>query len=79
MQRRAEPSHVPVNYLERVVRQMLERGRLADLLFDAGASRGAAFLNHVVKAITRLPPAERLLASEQAQSRFVAWAIRTHG
>ena len=75
MERRAEPSHVPVNTIERVVRQMLERGRLADLLFDESESRGAAFLNHAVRAITHLPPAERALASEQVRSRFVSFVV----
>ena len=76
MERRAEPRHVPKNSIERVVRQMLERGRLADLLFDESDSRGAAFLNHVVKAITKLPPAERALASKQVQSRFVRFVMK---
>jgi NAD-dependent dihydropyrimidine dehydrogenase PreA subunit len=75
MERRAEPSNVPVNTIERVVRQMLERGRLADLLFDESESRGAAFLNHAVRAITHLPPAERALASEQVKSRFVSFVV----
>lgn len=75
MERGAEPSHVPVNTIERVVRQMLERGRLADLLFDESESRGAAFLNHAVRAITHLPPAERALASEQVKSRFVSFVV----
>ncbi len=76
MERRAEPSHVPVNTIERVVRQMVERGRLADLLFDESESRGAAFLNHAVRAITHLPPAERALASEQVKSRFVSFVVQ---
>ncbi|MBW2587753.1 MAG: 4Fe-4S binding protein, partial [Deltaproteobacteria bacterium] len=76
MERGAEPSHVPVNTIERVVRQMLERGRLADLLFDESESRGAAFLNHAVRAITHLPPAERALASEQVKSRFVSFVVQ---
>jgi ferredoxin len=76
MERRAEPSHVPKNTVERVVRQMLERGRLADLLFDESDSRSAAFLNHAVRAITRMPPAERALASKQVQSRFVDFVVK---
>ena len=76
MERGAEPSHVPANTIERVVRQMLERGRLADLLFDESESRGAAFLNHAVRAITHLPPAERALASEQVKSRFVSFVVQ---
>jgi hypothetical protein len=76
MERRAEPSHVPENTIERVVRQTLEHGRLADLLFDESDGRGAAFLNHVVHAITKLPPAERALASEQVKSRFVRFVLK---
>ena len=54
MERRDNPSHVPENTIERVVRQMLERGRLADLLFDESESRGAdqvrsRFVQFVVK------------------------------
>lgn len=76
MERRAEPSHVPENTIERVVRQMIEHGRLADLLFDENESRGTAFLNHALHAITRLPAAERALASEQLKSRFVQFVLR---
>jgi Pyruvate/2-oxoacid:ferredoxin oxidoreductase delta subunit len=76
MERRAQPSHVPKNTVERVVRQMLERGRLADLLFDESDSRSAAFLNHALRAITRMPPAERMLASKQVQSRFVDFVVK---
>jgi ferredoxin len=76
MERRDNPSHVPENTIERVVRQMLERGRLADLLFDESESRGAAFLNHAVQAITKLPPAQRVLASDQVRSRFVQFVVK---
>jgi len=54
MERRAEPTHVPENTIERVVRQMVEHGA-RDLLFDESESRGAAFLNHAVRAIAHLP------------------------
>jgi hypothetical protein len=76
MERRAKPTHVPENTIERVVRQMLEHGRLADLLFDESESRGAAFLNHAVHAIAKLPAAERALASKQVKSRFVRFALK---
>jgi hypothetical protein len=42
MERRAEPHDVPQNAIERIVRQMLEHGRLADLLFDESDSRGSS-------------------------------------
>ena len=70
-----EHPHVPANLVERMTRMSLERGRLAHLLFDEGASRGHRFLNQVVQALTRLPASERLLASEQVRSRFVQRAL----
>jgi ferredoxin len=76
MTRRERQPHIPVNTVERTVRMALERGRLADLLVDQGASRGSKFLGSVVKALTRLPIAERALASEQVRSRFVRAALQ---
>ncbi|HSN14924.1 MAG TPA: 4Fe-4S dicluster domain-containing protein, partial [Anaeromyxobacteraceae bacterium] len=69
------PRPVPANAAERMVRMAIERGRLADLLFDQGAGLGSRFLHHAVRALTNLPPAARLLAAEQAKSRFVRAAL----
>ena len=49
--------------------------RLADLLVDGTAGRGPAFANAVLGAILSLPPAQKLLASEQVRSRFVEFAL----
>jgi Pyruvate/2-oxoacid:ferredoxin oxidoreductase delta subunit len=75
MVRRAEPRHVPANAVERVVRTCLEKGRLADLLVDEGAGRGGAFLAQVLRVLSSLPVADRVLASEQVGSRFVRYAL----
>jgi ferredoxin len=75
MVRRARAPHVPLNAVEYLTRRMLERGRLADLLVDGTAGRGPAFANAVLGAVLSLPPAQRVLASEQVQSRFVAFAL----
>ncbi len=75
MEARAKRPHVPENGIERTVRQMLERGRLAHLVADEGASRGSRFLNHVLQAVCALPVAEQIVASEQLKSRFVASMI----
>lgn len=69
------PRPVPANAVERVVRQALERNRLAELLFDEGAGLGSRFLHRAVDAIVRLPAAQALLAKEQVRSRFVAAAV----
>lgn len=68
---REERTHVPRDVIERVVRVAIERGRLSQLLFDAGEGRGTAFLNQLLSTIEGLPLAKRLMANEQAQSRFV--------
>ena len=75
MVRRRQAPHVPLNAVEYLTRRMLERGRLADLLVDGTAGRGPAFANAVLGAVLSLPPAQRLLAGEQVQSRFVAFAL----
>ena len=75
MVRRPRAPHVPLNAVEYLTRRMLERGRLADLLVDGVVGRGPAFANAVLGAILSLPPAQRLLASEQVKSRFVAFAL----
>jgi ferredoxin len=75
MVRRSQAPHVPLNAVEHLTRRMIEQGRLADLLVDGSAGRGPAFANAVLGAILKLPPAEKLLASEQVQSRFVRFAL----
>jgi Pyruvate/2-oxoacid:ferredoxin oxidoreductase delta subunit len=79
MERRPQQPYVPLNSVERITRRMLERGRLADLLVDGTAGRGPAFANAVLATILSLPPAERLLASEQVKSRFVRYALSRAG
>jgi len=75
MERRPQPPQVPLNVVEFATRRMIERGRLADLLVDGTAGRGPAFANAVLGALLSLPPAERLMASEQVRSRFVRFAL----
>jgi len=71
MVRGAEKPYIPQNAIERGVRAAIERGRLAQLLFDEGAGRGSQFLNGMLRAIFALPLAQRILAREQVRSRFV--------
>ncbi len=75
MRRRSEQRHVPVNLVEFLVRSMMERGRLADLLVDGTAGRGPAFANAVLRTILAFSPIDRLMASEQLRSRFVRSAL----
>jgi len=70
MDRRPNVSHVPVNTVERILRMALERGH-APRFIDENAGRGHWFLQRTVRALTALPLASRLLASEQLKSRFI--------
>ena len=75
MVRRAEQPYVPQTAMERMLRMAIERGRLAELLFDEGAGRGSRFLNQAFRTLTHLPGAQRVLASEQVTSRFLRAAL----
>jgi len=76
MERRPKPPRVPVNAVEKMVRNAIEKNRLADLLFDQGTGVGNRFLNRTLDAILTLPPVKRMVASEQLQSRFVRAALK---
>ncbi|MBI4423267.1 MAG: 4Fe-4S dicluster domain-containing protein [Elusimicrobia bacterium] len=71
MGRAAAGPRVPASSIEKALRMALERGRLPDLLFDAGAGLGSRALNRLLRALCALPPVERALASEQVRSRLV--------
>ncbi|MBI5547700.1 MAG: 4Fe-4S dicluster domain-containing protein [Deltaproteobacteria bacterium] len=75
LKRAAKPPLVPADVVEKAVRMAIERGRLAHLVADEGAGRGALFLNRVLAALLRLPPAKQVLAHEQLRSRFVRFAL----
>ena len=79
MRRDGKPPYIPRDTLERTLRMVIERGRLAQLLFDEGAGRGARFLNAALRTILAMPPAQRMLAREQVRSRFIRAAIGRAG
>ncbi|MGA8893218.1 MAG: 4Fe-4S dicluster domain-containing protein [Anaeromyxobacteraceae bacterium] len=75
MERGGARRPVPLNSVEKAIRQALERNRLAELLFDAGEGLGSRFLAQATRALTSLPVASRVVASEQVRSRFVRAAL----
>ncbi len=75
MIRRSERPYVPQNAVERSLRMAMERGRLGKLLFDEGAGFGARFLGQAFQILMTMPGAQRTLASEQVQSRFLKQAL----
>lgn len=75
MVRRDEQPHVPQNVIERSLRMAIERGRLGQLIYEAGVTRGNGFLNQALRTLVSLPGAQRVLASEQVGSRFLRAAL----
>ena len=75
MVRRTARRYLPENGIERSLRMALERGHLAQLLFEGATSQGNGFLNQALRALVSLPGAQRILASEQVSSRFLRAAL----
>jgi hypothetical protein len=56
----------------------IERGKLQDLVFDNRLLWSHRALAAFFGAILKLPPAKRLLATEQVRSRYLEELIRRH-
>ena len=61
----------PLTTVHRTIAMALERGQLAELLFDDRTLASHRILGAVLGAILRLPPVKRGLASEQVKSRYL--------
>jgi len=69
--RRAERVIPPRDTVHRCVLMALERGNLADLVFDDRTLASHRALAAVLGAILRLPPVKRALATEQVRSIYL--------
>ena len=69
----------PLDTVHRTVVMALERGQLADLLFDDRTLASHRVLGAVLGAILRLPLVQRGLASEQVKSRYLAAVLERLG
>jgi formate hydrogenlyase subunit 6/NADH:ubiquinone oxidoreductase subunit I len=61
----------PANTMHRVVLMAIERGKLAELIFDNQVLWHHRALAAVVGTILRLPPIHQIMASEQFRSRYL--------
>jgi ferredoxin len=61
----------PVDTLHRTVLMAIERGNLADCIFDNRAMFSHRAMAGILGVILRLPPAKQLLATEQVRSRYL--------
>ena len=69
--RRAKRVIPPLDTTHRTVVMAIERGRLAELLFDDKTLASHRILGAVLGAILKLPPVGRALAREQVKSRYL--------
>jgi Pyruvate/2-oxoacid:ferredoxin oxidoreductase delta subunit len=60
----------PVDSVQRAVLMAVERGKLANLIFDDPASAGHRAVAAVLGAVLRLEPVKRTLAARQLNSRY---------
>lgn len=74
--RRAARVIPPLDTVHRTAVMALERGQLADLLFDDRTLASHRILGAVLGAVLALPPVKRALASEQVKSRYLEALVR---
>jgi ferredoxin len=71
LESRAERVLTPVNTLHRTILMAIERGRLADCIFDNRALFSHRAMAAVLGVILRLPPTKQAMATEQMRSRYL--------
>jgi ferredoxin len=80
----ARPQRVitPLNTVHRTVVMAIERGGLAELIFDQQALASHRAMAAVLSVILRLPPVQQALASRQMKSRYLErllqWGARRY-
>jgi ferredoxin len=76
LQERGARELTPANGAHRAVLMAIERGKLQDLVFDNRLLWSHRALAAFFGALLRLPPAKRLLASNQVRSRYLEALLR---
>ncbi len=73
----ARPERVitPVDSAQRAVLMAIERGKLQNLIFDNNAFASHRMMAAILGVILKAPPAKKVLASEQLQSRYVNYVL----
>jgi ferredoxin len=78
LETRPKRTLTPLNGAHRAVLMAIERGKLQDLIFDNRLLWSHRALATFFGAVLKLPPAKRLLASEQVRSRYLEALVRRH-
>lgn len=75
LESRPERVITPLNSTHRTVVMAIERGTLANLIFDNQALRSHRALAAILGVILQLPPLKQALASQQMRSRYLEYLI----
>jgi ferredoxin len=79
LQQRSARVVTPVTSVHRAVLMAMERGKLQNLIFDNRALASHRAMAAILGAILGLPPAKRLMASEQMRSRYLVALLERFG
>jgi formate hydrogenlyase subunit 6/NADH:ubiquinone oxidoreductase subunit I len=71
LEARADRVITPVDTLHRTVLMAIERGKLAECIFDNQALASHRAMAAILGVILRLPPTKQLLATEQMRSKYL--------
>ena len=73
----ARPERVitPVDSAQRAVLMAIERGKLQNLIFDNNAFASHRMMAAILGVILKAPPAKKVLAGKQLQSRYVNYVL----
>lgn len=71
LQRRKEEIITPANSVHRFVLMAIERGKLANLIFENQAFASHRAMAAVLSTILKLPPLKQIMASKQMKSRYL--------
>lgn len=71
LQRRQQEIITPVNSIHRAVLMAIEKGKLANLIFENQAFASHRAMAAIVSAILKLPPIKQIMASKQMKSRYL--------
>lgn len=78
LRERPERVITPVDSVHRVVLMAVERGKLAELVFDRHYLASHRAMAAVLSAILRLPPLKQAMASRQLRSRYLERLLERH-
>ncbi len=71
MESRAKRVFTPENTFERIVAMAIERGKLADLIFDDPENLGFRALGRMLSVIEKTPPVRAAMAIQPLRSVFL--------